>query len=160
MKPKSTILSLAALATLSLALFAEGPAQKAAGPQPAPDRRVEADTAIKRDVMQVIQVKPTPADIRASLSRVARPVRSLSGYTMAYVEAAPDGIAATPAQIPFEVQQPGVPDAKGKPTVFLTGYYDANSKSVQLYDTSAKKYLAAAEHPFIKARAAAPLAPK
>jgi hypothetical protein len=85
-------------------------------------------------------------------SRAMIPRPSLNQYTMALVETAPEGITSTAVQVPFAVYSPPA-YAKAKPDLFVAGYYDANSKSVQLYDAAAKKYLPAAEHPFIKGRA-------
>lgn len=159
MKRTSTILCSAALAILSASLIAESPAP--AAPEPAkqqalesmPERRAEAEAAINASVLAILRA-PTEADELANrFSRRIQPMRSMNQYTLAYTDAAPAGVVSNGGRQPFEVRQPAL-SPKGEERVFLAGYYDGNSKSVQLYNASAKAYVVAAEHPFIKARVA------
>jgi hypothetical protein len=142
MNRKSIILSSLALAILSFGVIADPPESANAA------RRAEADASIQRDVIAVIQSR---ASLAQNFSRVMIPKRTQDSFTVAYVESAPEGITSTPVQLPFEVRRTA-PDTKGAAVVFVAGYYDTNSKSVQLFDATAKKYTVAGEHPFIKAR--------
>ncbi len=164
MKRTSTILCSAALAILSATtLIAErpAPATPAEGgkePQQAvesitPERRAEATLAINASVLTVLQGPRSLDDFADHFSRRVVPRQTLNNYTLNYTESAPSGVAMTQGRQPFEVRQPAA-SAKAKETVFLSGYYDGNSKSVQLYNTTANSYVVAAEHPFIKARLA------
>lgn len=164
MNRTSTLLCSAALALVSagaIHLLAEPPAAPAtpapASPPPAtpeqkailllsPERRAEADAAIQKEVMGVLQV-PRPSSY-ALYSRAAVP-RSSSAYTLAYTDTAPAGVKMDPGHVPFVVNQRSV---KGESSEFVAGYYDATSQSVQLYSAAGKTYVAAAEHPFIKPR--------
>ena len=152
MNRKSIILCSAALASLTLLLPAESPVPEKPIVVSITDaaRLAEAEAAVQREVIRVVQV-PSPAD---RFSRT-RPITSSMTFTMAVTDSAPQGVLATPAQVPFAVYRTSARALGGTqaiPEVFLSGYFDANSKSVQLYSTAAQKYVAAAEHPYIKAR--------
>jgi len=156
MKRNSLLLSSAALALLSASLvplFAKEPPQAAepakqeAIPFVAPEMRLEADTAIRKEVMTVLGSN----EPRLTFSRVRIEPRSQM-YTLTMTESAPGGVKLDPARIPFEVMQPAAKPGEAKAPVFVSGFYDANSKSVQLYSAAAKTYVPAADHPFIKAR--------
>jgi hypothetical protein len=165
MKPTSTLLCSAALALLSAGAASlvasdpvpnaaplNAPALQAATPYVPPPRLAEAQVAIQRDVMAVLrgaERSPSPAE---RFSRLPVFPRSLNAYTMVMTESAPAGVKIDPARIPFEVQQPAFKDGAGKPTIFLSGFYDVTSKSVMLYSSAAKTYVTAGEHPFVKAR--------
>ncbi len=164
MKPKYTLLCSAALALLSAgaaSLVAKDPAPNDAVASAArqeaiafvtPARRVEAEEVIQRDIMAVLQRAERTPSAADRFSRVPVFPRSLNNYTMVVTESAPAGVKIDPVRIPFEVRQPSFKDGAGQPTVFLSGFYDATSKSVMLYSAAAKTYVVAVEHPFIKAR--------
>jgi hypothetical protein len=162
MKRNSILLCSAALALLSAGavhLVAKDPAP-ATEPQKtlsllSQERRNEAETAILRDVISVLMPagKPAPSPLR-EFSRARVVPRSQNTYELALTDSAPGGVTLDPVRVPFIVQQPALKDDAGKPSVFVSGFYDTTTKSVQLYSAAGKTYVAAAEHPFIKTRTA------
>lgn len=149
-------ITLALLSTGAPSSIAEDQApvkQEAIPALPAP-LQAEARIAIQKEVMVVLHTPGTPAQEAITFSRVRVVPRSLDSYSVALTDSAPGGVKVDPSHVPFEVQQPSFKSDSPKPTTYLSGFYDANTKTVQLYSAAAKSYVAAADHPYLKARAA------
>lgn len=103
---------------------------------------------------EILQYFPDPSGekeiISEPFSRMAPIYQMKSRFTLAWVEHAPEGIAGTDKIMPFEILgQPAY--AKDAPPVMLWGYVDGNTRVVHVYLAAESKYVAAGEHPFIKA---------
>jgi hypothetical protein len=135
------------------------------------DWEFQAEPAIRE---QILNRFPDPSvkeeNYFDSFTRTRIPrQRPKSIYTVAMVEHAPEGKVASASCFPFEIyDQPAY--AKAPPAVLLFGYCEivtAPEKNttpgmtsilitptVYVYSVADMKYVVAAEHPFIKARAA------
>jgi hypothetical protein len=153
MNRKSILISSLALAVLSAALTAVPSASEQA--------QLAAHSRLATRVIesQILSHFPDPSGERERIgdmiSRSGFRYRVKSQYTMALVEHAPEGMNATATRFPFEIyDQPAY--AKAAPPVLFFGYYDASTRTLHVYLAAEFKYVAATEHPLIKAAQARP----
>ena len=152
MKNRYITIGCVGLAILCASLFAQEPQKKE--PQPEPPKahaslRQYVESLVQREVVEPLKSKAKDESRIDLVSRARPSIRNSETYTSQMTSAAPGGILESESIVPFEVTR----TTRGaNPTTFLTGYYDAKSKSALLYDAVATKYVAIAEHPFIKAR--------
>jgi hypothetical protein len=108
------------------------------------------DASVQREVLNPLTPKSSPRPVHERFSRLGPMVRQSESYTTKLTPTAPIGITESPICVPFEVLRKT--HTNNAPTAFLAGYFDVTTKAVLLHDAVAGKYVAAAEHPFIKAR--------
>ena len=159
MKLPSKILSSILLASLSATLLAGVPDEPQQEKPPvvekaSPEVCAKAEAAIKTKVADVL------FEASERRSRFSRSIPLSFDFTVAFVETGPLAMTTTAERLPFEVRRSlkkradlPVKQPEYPVTTAITGYYDVKADAIQLYDVTAKAYVAAAEHPLIKPRA-------
>jgi len=114
-----------------------------------PETRTQAETAIQKGIVDIFRAANDR--VRASYFSRSRPLKI--DFSVTFIESAPGGITVSAVRLPFDVrrapQHPAIPVSTA-----VSGYYDVKTQSVQVYEETTKTYVAAANHPLVKAMAA------